>query len=193
MLLGRTRWLHTCSLKWINPGHRINIGRAERDGERAHRRKDAGGEVCGSGGLRRLLRWPPGDGKEWTTCSLTRRGREQDRRRRFLPGASRRGDRSGSRRRWDAGEVPLLDLLQNRGNGEYQKERQDLGRSMDQKGAALSHCDGRIEENMAAAVVNSDDESRQPGGAIWRGSRGERQRGSWATYRRGRGAVSAAD
>jgi hypothetical protein len=28
MLIGRTRCLHTGSLKWINPGHRINIGRA---------------------------------------------------------------------------------------------------------------------------------------------------------------------
>jgi hypothetical protein len=64
---------------------------------------------------------------------------------------------------------------------------------MNQKGAALSHCDGRIEENTAAAVVDSDDESRQPGGAIRRGSRGESQRGSWDTYRRGQGAVFAAD
>jgi hypothetical protein len=58
---------------------------------------------------------------------------------------------------------------------------------MDQKGAALTHCDGRIEENTAAAVVDSDDESRQPGGAIRRGSRGERQRGLRASYGCGRG------
>jgi hypothetical protein len=111
MLIGWTRWLHTCSLKWIHPGHRINIGRQNEMGRGLTGEKDVGGEVCGPGGLRRLLRWPPGDGKEWTTCSLTRRGRENYRWCWFLPGASRRGDRSGSRRRLDAGEVPLLDSL----------------------------------------------------------------------------------
>jgi hypothetical protein len=51
---------------------------------------------------------------------------------------------------------------------------------MDQKGAALPHCDGRIEENMAAAVAESDDRFRQPGGAIGLAARGElarRERG----------------
>jgi hypothetical protein len=47
---------------------------------------------------------------------------------------------------------------------------------MDQKGAALPHCDGRIEENMAAAVADSDDRFRRPGGAIGSGARGEKER-----------------
>jgi hypothetical protein len=44
---------------------------------------------------------------------------------------------------------------------------------MDQKGAALTHCDGRIEENAAAAVADSGDQFRRPGGVIQRGKRGE--------------------
>jgi hypothetical protein len=55
--------------------------------------------------------------------------------------------------------------------------RRDLGRSMDQKGAALPHCDGRIEGNTVAAVVDSDDRFHRPGSAICSGARGKRRGG----------------
>jgi hypothetical protein len=62
---------------------------------------------------------------------------------------------------------------------------------MDQKGAALTHCDGRIEENTAAAVADSDDRFRRPGGAIGSGARGEMERREGATYRHGGSSVKA--
>jgi hypothetical protein len=49
MLIGWTRWLHTCSLKWINPGHLINIGRTRESGKEPHRVRvpvNFSGEVC---------------------------------------------------------------------------------------------------------------------------------------------------
>jgi hypothetical protein len=36
MLIGWTRWLHTYSLKWINPGQQINIGRTRESGKEPH-------------------------------------------------------------------------------------------------------------------------------------------------------------
>jgi hypothetical protein len=51
--------------------------------------------------------------------------------------------------------------------------RQNMGKSMDQKGAALPYCDGRIEENTAAAVVDSDEGFRRPGGFSGSGKRGK--------------------
>jgi hypothetical protein len=58
---------------------------------------------------------------------------------------------------------------------------------MDQKVAALPHCDGRIEENTAAAVADSDDRFWRPGGAIGLGARGEKESGARAFYRCRRG------
>jgi hypothetical protein len=60
-----------------------------------------------------------------------------------------------------------------------------MGRSMDQKRAALPCCGGRIEGYTAAAVAESDDEIRRPGGVFQREKRGEIERGSRRSYRRG--------
>jgi hypothetical protein len=43
---------------------------------------------------------------------------------------------------------------------------------MDQEVAALSYRDDRIEENTVAAVADSDELFRQPGGTIYRGMKG---------------------
>jgi hypothetical protein len=59
-----------------------------------------------------------------------------------------------------------------------------MGRSIDQKGAALPRGDGRIEENTAAVVVDFDDEIHRPGSISDKGRRGEKMRGSRASYRR---------
>jgi hypothetical protein len=55
--------------------------------------------------------------------------------------------------------------------------RQGLVESMNQEVAALSYRDGRIEENTVAAVADSDELFRRPGGTKgwrgkWRGGRG---------------------
>lgn len=124
----------------------------------------------------RRLRWSSGDGKGWTTCSLTRRGREQDRWCRFLPGASRRGDRSGSRRRLDAGEVPLLDLLRKKIGERVREVHWVEVRRVQVRREAAAYRRRRISSGMLAVAVDSGDESQRPGGANWRGEKGEKGR-----------------
>jgi hypothetical protein len=73
-----------------------------------------------------------------------------------------------------------VDLRQNWRKKKHQKVRWTLGRGRDQEGRALPRRDGRIEENTAAAVADSEDRFRQPGNAIGSGARGElarRERG----------------
>jgi hypothetical protein len=69
--------------------------------------------------------------------------------------------------------------------------RREEGRGLGvERGARLT---GR-RRNMGgtlAGVVYSDDESRRPGGATCRGTKGEMKRRPWATYRRGRGEETA--
>jgi hypothetical protein len=62
------------------------------------------------------LRWSSSVGEVRTRCRSMRRGWERGRWCRFFPGASRRGDRSGSRQRWPAGVGAGIDLLQERSN-----------------------------------------------------------------------------
>jgi hypothetical protein len=56
---------------------------------------------------------------------------------------------------------------------------------MDQKRAALPCCGGQIKGYTTAAVAESDDEIRRPGGMFQREKRGEIERGSRGSYRRG--------
>jgi hypothetical protein len=54
---------------------------------------------------------------------------------------------------------------------------------MDQKRAAIPCCGGRIKENTVAAVADSDDEIRRPGGVFQSGRRGEIEGRSRGIYR----------
>jgi hypothetical protein len=116
MLIGRTRWLHTGSLKWINPGHRINIGWARFIRKRAHltrvRFPMNFPARARRGWTPVSFRWGLGDGVTMTSFSASRRSRDLGRGAGLRPAARRRRGRSVHGRRWASGGRRELDLLQ---------------------------------------------------------------------------------
>jgi hypothetical protein len=68
-----------------------------------------------------------------------------------------------------------------------------MGRSIDQEGGIEVPWMGRNRRTTVVETADSGEQFRQPGGAIRRERRGRMETEMWGSYRRGRGAVSAAD
>jgi hypothetical protein len=71
--------------------------------------------------------------------------------------------------------------------------RQDMGSRAVQKSGVGVPCSRRNRWFTVTATADSGELFQEPGGVSGTGGKGEKERGEGATYRHGRGAVSAAD
>jgi hypothetical protein len=127
--------------------------------------------------------------ERWTSCGWARRSRAHGCEGRLRPEVARRVGWRGRRPRVMMVASTCGAFVQKGGISRISRVRE---RGQGQRGGLGIPGLCRNRWFSAAGTADSGEQFRQPRGAIWWERRGRMEREMWGSYRRGRGAISAA-